>query len=193
MHSAIYPRTFETFQDLVWDRSVWCAVMDDGTFVGMSYAHFDAGQHEWEIGGLMVDDTARGKGLGAILMRLPLIHMLLNEDPLALARKPTIVTHVLAGNQAPRRIIPEAGFAFQKSVKIPGHVLPGLPTDDEGFVNGDEFHLAIPDALDGLANWCEAWNGQLRDGTAAHVDMRGSETLALWAEALRDMALRARA
>jgi len=188
-HEAIYPRDRPIFEQLILDRSVWCAVSPDGEYLAMSYAFFSAENHEWEIGGLMVSEAMRGKSLGRIMMRLPLVSMLVNEQPLSWTRVPKIIAHVLASNDAPRRIIPDIGFAHHKAVEIPAEKLLGLKADTDGFVRGDEFHLKIPDALHGLADWCGSWDGKLLDGTTSSVDMLPGLTLTDWAAALRSMAL----
>ena len=64
-HEAIYPRDRSTFEKLIAERSVWCAVSPDGEYLAMSYAAFSDENYEWEIGGLMVSETMRGKSLGA--------------------------------------------------------------------------------------------------------------------------------
>jgi hypothetical protein len=115
--------------------------------------------------------------------------MLINEQPLSWRLVPQIVAHVLASNDAPRRIIPETGFAHHRSVEIPAERLPGLKADADGFVRGDEFHLQIPEALYDLANWFDSWDGKLLDGTDSSLDLLPGVTLADWAAALRDMAL----
>jgi hypothetical protein len=79
-------------------------------------------------------------------------------------------------------------FAFKQSIKVPGASLPGLKTDNEGFVHGDEFELSKPDTLLVLADWCDDWAGELRDGTPADIQLRQGLTLAQWAEALREIA-----
>ena len=97
MNGAIFPRTIETFREMVFARSIWCAVDSQDQYLGMCYAHFDEELYEWEIGGLMVAEAARGLGLGSVLMRLPLINMIFNEDPLGWRRRPGIVSHILQG------------------------------------------------------------------------------------------------
>lgn len=188
-HEAIYPRDRSTFEKLIAERSVWCAVSPDGEYLAMSYAAFSDENYEWEIGGLMVSETMRGKSLGRIMMRLPLASMLINEQPLSWRRIPQIVAHVLASNDAPRRLIPEIGFAQHRSVEIPAEKLPGLKADADGFVRGDEFHLKIPEALHNLADWLDSWDGKLLDGTNSVIDLLPGLTLADWATALRGMAL----
>lgn len=187
-NEALYPRTASHFLELAMDRCVWGAVSSDDEYLAMSYANFDDDKNEWEIGGLMVTPDARGKNLGSIMMRLPLAHMLFTENPLALDPAPTIVTHVLHGNDHPRRIIPSVGFEFSHDVTIPGSAMPGMKTDDDGNVRGDEFHLKVPDALIQLAEWAEKWDGKLRDGTSARIDLFHGYSLDLWASAFRDMA-----
>lgn len=185
-HEAIYPRDRDTFGGLVYDRCVWCAVSPDGLFKALSYAAFS--HDEWEIGGLMVCEEMRGKGLGRLMMRLPLVHMLINEQPLSHQPPLLIVAHVLAGNDGPRRIIPDVGFDFAKPVEIHSMFLPGLKADDDGMVRGDEFHFAVPRGLFELADWCEAWDGKLLDGTDATIDLLGGLSLSDYGGALREMA-----
>jgi hypothetical protein len=187
-HEAIYPRNEATFERLVLERSVWCAISADDEYLALSYASFSDEDEAWEIGGLMVSEAMRGKGLGLIMMRLPLANMLFNEQPLSWDVVPKIVAHVLASNDAPRRIIPASGFVFDHAVEIPAAALPGLKADPDGFIRGDEFHLKIPDALLSLADWCEAWNEKLLDGTDASIDLLPGVELTDWATAFREMA-----
>lgn len=187
-NDALYPRTAAHFLELAMDQCVWGAISSNDEFLAMSYANFDEAENKWEIGGLMVAPEARGAGLGSIMMRLPLAHMLFSENPLALDPPPTIVTHVLHGNESPRRIIPSVGFDFSHAVAIPGSAMPGMRTSEDGNVHGDEFHLKIPGALLELADWAEGWNGILRDGTDGHIDLLPGYSLELWATAFRAMA-----
>ena len=190
-HEAIYPRDRVTFDNLIASRSVWCAVDSEGEYQAMAYAAFSQKENVWEIGGLMVSPAMRGKSLGRVMMRLPLAHMLFNEDPFSMRTPPPpIVAHVLASNDAPRKIIAEMRFVLDHPVKIPAGQLPGLKADSDGFIRGDEFHLKIPEALVDLANWCESFNGTLLDGSQASIDLLPGVTLSGWASALRDMANR---
>ncbi|KQT33684.1 hypothetical protein ASG29_06640 [Sphingomonas sp. Leaf412] len=190
-NDALYPRTAKHFLELAMDRCVWGAISSNDEFLAMSYASFDEPKNEWEVGGLMVSPEARDKGLGKLMMQLPLAHVLFTEDPLGSTPPAAIVTHVLKGNEAPRGIVPAVGFAFHKPVTIPSEIMPGLRAEPDGMVHGDEFHLVVPDALVSLAEWAEGWPGALRDGTPARIDMLPGYSLALWAQAFRDMAARA--
>jgi RimJ/RimL family protein N-acetyltransferase len=186
-HEAIYPRDRNTFTDLVLDRLVWCAVTEDDVFRALSYAAFERPENKWEIGGLMVSEEMRGKGLGSIMMRLPLAHMLINELPLEWDEVPAIVAHVLAGNNAPRGIIPKIGFEHHGPVEIPSEYLPGLKADEDGMVRGDEFWLPVPEGIKALAQWCANWDRTLRDGTSANVDLLDGLTMKGVGDALRSM------
>lgn len=187
-NDAIFPRTERAFGEMALDRLVWCAITDTDHIVGMSYANVKDDLSEVEIGGLMVDATMRGKGLGDVLMRLPLAHLLVNEQPLAWSPAPTILTHALKDNHLPRGIIGRVGFRFATDVTIPGAMLPGLRTESDGNVHGTEFHLAIPDGLHSVADWLGAWTGKLNDGSDCQIDMREGERLSDWADAIRGMA-----
>ncbi len=187
-NDAIFPRTEKAFFDLTLDRNVWCAITDDDEIVGMSYAKVSDDETEVEVGGLMVSAKTRGRGIGDLMMRLPLIHFLVTERPLRWERPPAIVAHALAGNEMPRRIITRAGFEFHEEVCIPPGVLPGLRTGPDGMVHGDEYHLKIPDALLDLAQWLDEWSDVLRDGSPARITMLEGESIADWATVLRSMA-----
>jgi hypothetical protein len=183
---AIYPRQVGTFEKLIVDRCVWCAVDAEGEYQAMAYAAKEG--DVWEIGGLMVSNAMRGKGLGSVMMRLPLAGMLFYENPLSNKVRPQIVAHVLKGNEAPRKIVAEMHFILNRSIEISKEKLPGLRADPDGKIRGYQFNLKVPDALLSLAEWCEAWNGTLRDGSRASIDLLEGDTLSLWALAFRDMA-----
>lgn len=186
-NDAIYPRTETSFYDLTLDRNVWCAITDEDELLGMSYACVSPDNTEVEIGGLMVAAKTRGKGIGDVLMRLPLCHFVVNENPLAWRQPPRIVAHALKGNELPRKIISRAGFEHATAVRIHGDKLPGLRIEDDGHVHGDEFHLRTPGALAEQADWLDSWAGQLRDGTTASISLLEGEALSDWANALRSM------
>lgn len=187
-NDAIFPRTEKVFFNLTLDRNVWCAITDDDEIVGMSYANVSDDAKEVEIGGLMVSAKTRGRGIGDLMMRLPLVHFLVTERPLRWERPPTIVAHALEGNEMPRGIIARAGFEFHEEVRIPPEALPGLRVGDDGMVHGDEFHLKLPEALHHLADWLDGWRDVLKDGSPATIGILEGESLADWATVLRSMA-----
>lgn len=120
-------------------------------------------------------------------MKLAVAHLLLSVDPLK--RRQAVITHVLVGNDEPRQIIEKAlKFRWAKRLRIPGDQLRGLRTDDEGFVNGDEYEIAVPETLSALADWCEGWSGALRGNTEARIEMLAHSSMQDWATDLREIA-----
>jgi GNAT superfamily N-acetyltransferase len=183
---ALYPRDQDDFQSMVMAGSVWAAKSPAGDYLALAYASFNEETLECEIGGLMVAEEARGKGLGGTIMRLALAHMLLEENLLSIAGV-RVVAHVVEGNQRPLGIIKNAlRFRHVKPVQIPADVLPGLRSRD-GFVFGDEFELDFPTSVLALAEWAENWNGHLNGGTA-HIELRSGVKISDWAPALRSVA-----
>lgn len=190
-NNAVLPRSKEEFLSLVRDGFVWAAADDEHQLIGLAYSRYDADRKEWETGGLMVLGPARGKGIGAILMMLALGGILVAEDPLAETPPPTILAHVLKRNSLPRRIITDVmKYHFDHDMQIPPAALEGLPVEEDGFVHGDEFHLTLPDSLIALAEFCETWNGRLRNDEEAEIQLPDNYDLALWATIFRDMATR---
>jgi GNAT superfamily N-acetyltransferase len=174
---------------LVEDGLVWAALDDDEQLVGLAYSRFSEEDQEWEIGGLMVLERVRGRGIGAILMVLTLGHLLFNEDPLSLDPRPTVLAHVLKRNQMPRGIITNAlKFHLAREVVIPGDVLPGLPVEEDGCVHGDEFHISLPETLRSLSAFADSWQGVLSNGELAVIEMFEGTDLSLWADAFDEMA-----
>jgi hypothetical protein len=134
----------------------------------------------------MVAANQRGRWLGSALMFVALGNLLIDLDPLA--NGASVISHVHEENNAPRRVITQQlRFAHSRRIEVPGEQLPKLKTNSAGMVVGDEFQLT-KDSLLALADWCEGWDGQLRDGTSAHIELRESLTLAQWSEAFKEMA-----
>jgi hypothetical protein len=75
-------------------------------------------------------------------------------------------------------------------VKIPGDALPGLRTEDDGFVHGDEFELVRHDTVRALADWARTFTGRLPNDEVADVDLRTGITIEDWCAALDDIASR---
>jgi ribosomal protein S18 acetylase RimI-like enzyme len=100
-NDALFPRQFDDFEQLVLEGSVWAARDSSDNYLALAYASFNAEKKECEVGGLMVATQARNKGLGAMMMRLALIHILLEEDLLA-DPAVRVVAHVLKSNPARR-------------------------------------------------------------------------------------------
>lgn len=180
----LFPRTWDQFEVLANEFQLICAV-EDGNYVGLCYYVQDE-KGRWEVGGLMVAANQQDRSLGSVLTYIALSNLLVDEQPLE--RGEPVISHVHRDNKAPRGLVERLKFVFRQRIKVPGASLPGLKTDDEGFVHGDEFELSKPDTLLVLADWCDGWAGELRDGTPADIQLRQGLTLAQWAEALREIA-----
>jgi uncharacterized protein YwbE len=186
-NDCIFPRTWDQYEQLAAAGQLWCARNDRGDYLGLAYFRLDEGK--WEVGGLMVATQQRGNGLGSTFMRLTLGHLLFEEDPLD--RHESVIAHVHAENDLPRPIIENSlKFRFSKRIKVAGTILPGLRTNADGDVEGDEFELVRPDTLVALADWCDQRNGKLKNGVDAKVLLRSETSLHMWAEAFRNMAIR---
>lgn len=188
---ALFPRSRDDFQSLVLDGCVWAARHPgNGDYLALAYANYDKDDKVCEIGGLMVSLQARGKGLGAMMMRLALAHILVEEDLLS-DPDVRIVAHVLQSNDAPRGIIErELGFKKAGVVERPASELPGLRADDDGVIRGDEYEISLPKTLQILAEWANGWTGLLNDDGAAVVEFRAGMNMSNWGAILDDMAAR---
>jgi len=188
-NNHVFPRTLQKYKEFAENGRLFCAKIASGGLVGLVYLNLD--NTEWEIGGLMVSSNHLRLGIGSILMRFALGHLLFYEDPLD--RNESVIAHVHEENQDPRYIIEHSiAFHHRKTISVDGKNLPGLKTDKNGKVNGDEFGLTIPDTLIKLAEWCEKWNGTIKQGKRAEIIMSPipGVTLKTWAKAFRMMARR---
>jgi hypothetical protein len=180
----LFPRTWSHYEQLADNYQLVCAREDADKYLGLCYYTEDDGK--WEVGGLMTAANQRGRSLGSILTVVALGDLLIDEDPLANGE--SVISHVHEENKATRRMITDRlKFAFSRRIEVPGKDLPGLKTNAKGMVVGDEFKLT-KDSLVTLADWCDNWDDQLRDGTPARIDLRESLTLGQWSEAFREMA-----
>lgn len=186
-NDALFPRKPEDFERLAFSRSLWCAITSEDEIMAMSYVDSED-DRIIEAGGLMVAAQARGTGLGTAIFRAPLAHFVMTERPQCWRNPPTIIAHILQGNDMPRRIIEETGFVFAHPVERSGDELPGLRQCEDGMVRGDELHLDWSLALPALAGWAGTWTGALRDGRAIDVLMLDGETMADLAIGLAEMA-----
>jgi len=135
----------------------------------------------------MVATQERGKGIGSIIARLTLGHVLFAEDPLN--RVESVIAHVHAENDKPRLLLEKAlKFRLSQRINVPGSELPGLRTNAAGEVEGDEFELVKPKTLVALAQWCDTWNGRLKDHREAQIILSPGTSLSMWASAFHDMA-----
>jgi hypothetical protein len=138
---------------------------------------------------MMVAQQQRGRGIGGILGRVTFGHILFEEDPFS--RGERIIARVVESNQDPRAIIEAEPGAFKKTegaMNVPATELPGVVTNDRGYVVGDEYAVDPAIAALLMAEWCKEWSGALKDGTHAEIRMRPGVSVQLWERAFREMA-----
>jgi hypothetical protein len=187
-NDCIFPRSWERYKAIAESGQLWCARNEKGDYLALAYFCLDE-EGKWEVGGLMVAVQERGKGLGSIIMRLTLGHLLFVEDPLD--RQEAIIAHVHVDNLEPRPIIEKVlKFRWSRKIKKLGSELPGLRTNAAGEVEGDEFEFVKQDTLDALIQWCDRWDGKLKDGQDVRILLSPDTSLGMWADAFRDMAAR---
>ena len=121
-NDCLFPRPRAAFERMADDGQLWCARNDAGDYIGLAYSCFDTGK--WEVGGLMTAIQERGKGVGSIIMRLTVGHVLFGGDPLDQGE--SVIAHVHADNRDPRPIIERAlKFRLSQRIKVPGSLLAG--------------------------------------------------------------------
>lgn len=188
-HKAIYPRSETDFNSFVMSGKAWRAIDEQGVYQGLAYAAYTS--NKWEIGGLAVEAEARDKGVGLLLAKLVLGHLLFEEDPLENdpPRPARIIAHVLESNKDPLKIMERLRFREAGPISIHGSQLPGLPVDDQGYVHGTEYELTVPETLMMLSAWAGSWVGRLPSGEPALIVLRDGISLSMWLEAFNQMAL----
>ncbi|MBC8114351.1 MAG: hypothetical protein H7062_08245 [Candidatus Saccharimonas sp.] len=187
---SVYPRSSSEFNSFVINGMAWSAIDEYGAYQGLAYASYTPAH--WEVGGLAVSVEAREKGVGLLLAYLVLGHLLFEEDPLDNdpPRPIRVIVHVLKSNAKPLPIIERLRFRTSGPVTIHGSQLPGLPTEEDGYVHGKEYELTVPDTLMVLREWAVGWEGRLRNGEPALIVLREGVSIAMWAEAFAQMAER---
>ncbi len=146
----IYPRTEEQVKTFIDDGSLFAA-WSQGEIIGICYAALDEKEKIWEIGGLAVDPSVQGQGIGTILMAFALAHTIVYGQPFL--NRQSIISHVHEENDKPRRIMDKIGFKYTKPVELEDHEAPpSMKRNAEGNVIGDEFEFT-PEGLKSLAEW----------------------------------------
>lgn len=183
-NDRIFPRPWEEYERLAEEGRLFYARDQAGEYLALAYFRLE--DSAWEIGGLMVDTREQRKGLGSVVTRLTLGHVLFEEDPLD--RGERVIAHVHAENNEPRALIEALKFRKSGLIRVPAAMLPGLKANAAGEVEGDEFELVVPDTLLGMAEWCDTWSGRLRDHREVRIAFRQGISLAMWAQAFRHRA-----
>jgi hypothetical protein len=173
------PRPWDQYKSFADEGQLWCARSDTGDFLGLAYYAFDVAT--WELGGLMVASGQRKNGLGSTLIRLVLGHLLYSENPIS--RNEIVKTYIHVDNV---RVIPlaEKVLGFRKIRTVQRQWYGTMPGSPAVTATGDECHLANPESLHMLADWCDEWE----DTDAARIIFpQKRQSLTLWARAFRQM------
>jgi hypothetical protein len=186
-NANVYGRPWADYEKMAARGEVFCAVDEHDDYLGLCYFHFEKKKKAWELGGMMVSQRERGRGIGGVLGRVTMGHVLFEEDPFA--RGETVMARVVEQNADPRAIL-EGGAAFQKkagALHVPAKELPGVAADADGYVTGDQYDVDKQVALAILSSWAGEWQGALKDGTPADIRFRPGVSIELWARAFKAM------
>ena len=183
----MFPRSWEEYRTFADEGQLWCArdLAKNGDYLGLAYSNFE--DNKWEIGGLMVAVHARANGIGLVLGHLALGSVLYSENPLNFGH--SVIVRIHSANSGVRPLIDKLGFTFAERIVRPAACAPGMAVNAKGEIEGEEFHMSNPGTLVALAEWAENWNRQIKNRTAARIVLGPNQTLQLWAQAFRVMAI----
>lgn len=169
--SHIWPRTEEDIHRYATEGALFgIRRKESDEFVGLCYAVLNPGETEFEIGGLIVASTTQKLGLGTILTRFAVAHVIANERPWHYQR--SIIAHIHESNLAPRNIFDKSWFTYLETEIVPEEVAPSsMKRNAEGKLVGDK--LLFPrHAVRRLSKWLnEEFNGALLDGSIIEIDL----------------------
>jgi ribosomal protein S18 acetylase RimI-like enzyme len=169
--SHLFPRTDEELYRFATEGALFGIKRSDSDeFVGLCYAVFNENDAEFEIGGLIVAPTAKKLGLGTILTRFAVAHVIANERPWHYKRE--IISHIHESNDAPRSIFARSWFTFLGKEIVPEeHAPPSMKRNADGQLVGDKF-LFPRSSVPALSKWLdEEFNGTLRDGSVIAIEL----------------------
>lgn len=121
----IWPRTSQDLQHFAEEGLLFGARRADTTtqeLVALCYVKRE-GESEYEIGGLAVASEFQKIGIGTLLIRFALAHVIVYESPLQ--NQESIVAFVHESNNSPRGLLKILGFEQTGSpVEVPGATAP---------------------------------------------------------------------
>lgn len=125
---------------------------EDRQLVGLCYALLNEKEQTWEIGGLSVDKSVGGRGIGTILVRFALAHTIVYEQPWVYGQE--VIAHVHEANEEPRGILEKSGFEFSRLIPVPEEANPPswMRRNAEGKIIGHEFKYP-PRNVKALSDW----------------------------------------
>jgi GNAT superfamily N-acetyltransferase len=137
----IWPRTRDQLEAYARDNSLFgVRQTDTGQFVGLCYVKRDSDTEPFELGGLTVAEAHRKGGIGLMLVRFALAHVMVYDDPWS--TKQDVIAHVHESNDNPRRLIDLLCFEHVERKAYPGEGFPtSMKRDAEGKVVGDIFRF----------------------------------------------------
>ncbi|MDP2345305.1 MAG: hypothetical protein Q8O67_30455 [Deltaproteobacteria bacterium] len=187
----VYGRPWVDYEKMAARGEVFGAVDENDDYLGLCYFHFEKRKKAWELGGMMVSQRERGRGIGGVLGRVTMCHVLFEEDPFS--RGENIIARVIESNADPRGMLEtnvNEASAFKKdagAMNVPAADLAGVTANAAGYVVGDQYNIDQQVALLGLSEWCKGWESKLKDGTLADIRMRPGITTQVWERAFRAM------
>ena len=167
----IWPRTEKDIERFAADGALFgIRRLDTGELVGLCYAVLNEEETEFEIGGLIVASTAQNLGLGTILTRFAVAHVIANERPWHYKRE--IISHIHESNDAPRNVFATSWFTFVGKEIVPEeHAPASMKRNADGKLVGDKF-LFPRSAVPALSKWLdEEFDGTLRNGTVIVIEL----------------------
>ena len=183
----IFPRTREQLETYAKDNSLFGARRTDtGEFVGLCYIKRDSDTEPYELGGLTVPESLQKHGIGEMLAKFALAHVMAFDDPWS--TKQDVIAHVHESNQKPRHLLERLLFEHVETKAYPGEGFPpSMKRNASGEVVGDIFRFTVS-GLVTLAEWfTNEFRGTLRTGAKVEFQL-GPVTLGELLEDLREMA-----
>ena len=151
--SHLWARTEAEIKTLIDEYSLFGAwVGSDKRLVAICYVTLSDNELSWEIGGMTVDDSVRGLGIGTILFRFVLAHTIVYQEPWVNGQK--LLVHIHEGNREPRVLIERLGFQYIKTFEVPESSNPPkwMKRNAQGRVMGEEFEFSAA-ASKALSDW----------------------------------------
>jgi hypothetical protein len=162
------PRDQPLFEALVREGRVWCAANAvDGDFLGLGYSLVE--DAEYEIGGVMVDQSVRAVRVAHGLTLITITDVLARDRPFS--RGIPLKAHVHVDNRGAQAAA-ESLLHFRRVGEV-----------RKGGKDGYRYELTIPRSLEIIRDWCRALD---RNGTGveAQVIFPPGQGFASWAEAV---------
>jgi RimJ/RimL family protein N-acetyltransferase len=157
----IWPRSEEQIRSFAENGELFgIRKRSTGELVGLCYMTLEESTQEFELGGLMISDSAKRLGLGSFLVNFALGQLIAYAQPWANGQE--IIAHVHELNEKPRNILLRAGFQHIGKVEAPPSAPASMKRNEQGKVIGDKF-LFPTIAVGQLSSWFDTCDWILRD------------------------------